>query len=122
MAKSHTHSRPAPDLVEAGIPATDEAPPGLDIDAVGGEAAPLDLPQGVEEWGTTAAEEAMGESLAQRVVRQEADATRSYDLHELEEALGNEDALSAEEAALRVVDEAPGRSSSPDAGYLTDGE
>ncbi|HEX2701478.1 MAG TPA: hypothetical protein VHM89_14860 [Acidimicrobiales bacterium] len=119
-AHSHGSSRPAPDLVEDGIPATSEAPPGLDVDAVEGEAAPLDHPQGVDQWGTTAAEELLGEPFELRVAHEQPDTIGAFDDIEIEEALGNEDSLSAEESALRVVDEPPGMSYAPDPGYLSD--
>ncbi|MGI8686807.1 MAG: hypothetical protein ACR2MO_17235 [Acidimicrobiales bacterium] len=122
-AHPHGSTRPAPDLVEDGIPATSEAPPGLDVDSVEGEPAPLDHPQGVEEWGITAAEEALGESLELRVSRELPDglgADDDIDEFEIGKALGNEDSLSAEESALRIVDEPPGLSYSPHSGYLSD--
>jgi len=128
MADHHAHphgpSRPAPDLVEDGIPATSEAPPGLDVDMEEGEPAPLDHPQGVEEWGITAAEEARGEPLSLRVTREEPEvyAAGGADDDELEEALGTRDSLSAEESALRIVDEPPGLSYAPNSGYLPDDE
>lgn len=120
MAHHPPTARPAPDLVEDGVPATSEAPPGLDVDATEGEPAPLDHPQGVEEWGTTAAEEAAGESLAMRVAREDPDGTVPADDWELEEELGLEDDLSAEEGALRLVDEPPGMSYAPDPGYVSE--
>lgn len=121
MADHHPSSRPAPDLIDDGIPATTDAPPGLDVDAVEGEAVPLEHPQGVEEWGTTAAEEAMGEPFELRVLREEPDIlTGEVDDGEIDEVLGTQDSLSAEESALRVVDEPPGMSYAPDPGYLTD--
>ena len=120
MAHDTDDLRPAPDLVEDGIPATVDDPPHLDTDAVEGEPAPLDFAQGVEEWGTTAAEERMGEPLALRVRREEEDFLPSDDGDE--EATGVAGALSAEEAALRVEVEPEelGMSFAPDPGYLSD--
>lgn len=121
MADHHASSRPAPDLIEDGIPATTDAPPGLDVDAVEGEPVPLDHSQGAEEWGITAAEEAMGEPFELRVLREEPDIMAGdVEDAEIEDVLGSQDSLSAEESALRVVDEPPGMSYAPDPGYLSD--
>lgn len=120
--RPQTHIRPAPDLVEDGIPAISETPPSFDIDSMEGEPAPLDRPQAVDEWGTTAAEQAFGEPLELRVLREEPDVLgTTYDEHDLAEEWGNEDTLSSEEAAMQIVDEPPGMSYAPDPGYLADG-
>ena len=120
MAHDTDDLRPAPDLVEDGIPATVDDPPHLSTEAVEGEPAPLDFPQGVEEWGTTALEERMGEPLALRVRREEPDVVPGDE--EDRTGTGVADALSAEEAALRVEDEPEelGMSFAPDPGYLSD--
>lgn len=120
MSTERHDLRPAPDLVEDGIPATVDDPPHLSTEAVEGEPAPLDFPQGVDDWGTTTAEERMGESVRMRAAREEPDL-----LDELEaEGAGSgiAGALSAEEAALRVEDEpeALGMSFAPHPGYVDD--
>lgn len=121
MPRDRSDLRPAPDLVEDGVPATSDDPPHLPMDAYEGEPPPLDVPQGVDEWGTTTAEERLGESVRVRAAREEPDV-----LDELEgdEAAGTgiAGALSAEEAALHVDDEpeALGMSFAPDPGYLRD--
>ena len=118
MSYDRDDLRPAPDLVEDGIPATVDDPPHLSTDAVEGEPAPLEHPQGVEEWGTTAAEERMGEPFALRVAREEPELLGGDD----DGVTGVADALSAEEAALHVEDEPEelGMSFAPDPGYLSD--
>lgn len=124
MSSDRQDLRPAPDLLEDGIPATVDDPPHLSTEAVEGEPAPLDVAQGVDEWGTTAAEERLGESVRLRDARQEPDVLDALDeLEEDEDAgTGIAGALSAEEAALHVEDEpeALGMSFAPDPGYLSD--
>ena len=123
MAQDRDDLRPAPDLVEDGVPATVDNPPHLATDAVEGEPAPLDFPQGVDDWGTTASEERQGEPLAVRVAREEPDVLDLLDDEEDPDgSTGVAGALSAEEAALRVVDEPEelGMSFTPDPGYVTD--
>lgn len=121
MSTERQDLRPAPDLVEDGIPATVDDPPHLSTEAVEGEPAPLDFPQGVEEWGTTKAEERMGESVRMRAAREEPDLLDELEADE-EAGTGIAGALSAEEAALHVEDEpeALGMSFAPDPGYLDD--
>ena len=121
MADRPSTSRPAPDLVEDGVPATTDAPPGLDVDATEGEPAPLDHPQGVDAWGVTAAEQATDEPLRVRTAHEQPDVPTVGDDGEGGEALGLEN-QAAEEAALRVADDAPGGSWAPDPGYVSDGE
>jgi hypothetical protein len=120
MSTERHDLRPAPDLVEDGIPATVDDPPHLSTEAVEGEPAPLDVPQGVDEWGTTNAEERMGESVRMRAAREEPDVLDRLEADE--EGTGIAGALSAEEAALHVEDEpeALGMSFAPDPGYLDD--
>lgn len=66
-------------------------------DAQEGLAAPLDRPQGVEEWGTTASEEAAGEPLDLRLSREEPEVLDRVD--------APADGLTAEESAMHVVPE-----------------
>lgn len=126
MSTERHDLRPAPDLVEDGIPATVDDPPHLSTEAVEGEPAPLDFPQGVDEWGTTKAEERMGESVRMRAAREDPDVVGvPGELDAGEEAGGRVlGALSAEEAALHVEDEpeALGISFAPDPGYGDDAE
>ena len=126
MSTERHDLRPAPDLVEDGIPATVDDPPHLSTEAVEGEPAPLDFPQGVDEWGTTKAEERMGESVRMRAAREEPDVEGELDELEADEEAGARvvGALSAEEAALHVEDEpeALGISFAPDPGYVDDAE
>ena len=107
-------TRPVADEIEPGVPATSEMPEGVPFGAEDEEEpVPLDVPQGVDEWGTTAREEAMGESLAQRVRREEPD------FGEGGGGRGTDDAaLAPEEAALRVEEEPAGLNYDPDPGYL----
>lgn len=124
MSTERHDLRPAPDLVEDGIPATVDDPPHLSTEAVEGEPAPLDFPQGVDEWGTTKAEERMGESVRMRAAREEPDVVDVPDELDAGEEAGGRvlGALSAEEAALHVEDEpeALGMSFAPDPGYVDD--
>lgn len=116
------------ELDEEGIPDLQDT---VTSDENEGMLPPRDNPQGVEEFGTTAAEESRGETLAQRVAREEPDfgqqGAPSGDLGEEmgrivepgaesgafdDEAasigsLVTDDAggLTAEEAAMHVVDE-----------------
>lgn len=134
--------RPAPDEIEPGVPATTEAvaaevPPGWEADE---QVPPGDEPVGVEEWGTTAREELVGEPLEVRRRREVPDrAERPPDdgvrLYEpgAEEALYDEepdavgdvdlardDTLSAEEAAVRIDENPPGLTDDPSPGYITE--
>ena len=139
MARDNDPTRPAPDIIEDGIPATTEMPPGV---PAGWEAEeepqPLDFPQGAESWGTTAEEELKGESLALRVLREEPDVDegRSQDgvrvlepgaegglMDDEADAVGEldvepQDTLSPEEAAMRVEDEPAGLTYDAGPGYL----
>ena len=121
MSHDRHDLRPAPDLVEDGIPATVDDPPHLSTEAVEGEPAPLDVAQGVDEWGTTSAEERLGESVRLRAAREEPDVLDELEADE-EGGTGIAGALSAEEAALHVEDgpEELGLSFAPDPGYVTD--
>lgn len=142
MASDSESTRPAPDLIEDGVPATTEAPAGVpegwEADE---EPPPLDFRQGAESWGTTAQEEQQREPLDLRVLREEPDiAQPAADegirvleagaegglmddepdaVGELDPELG--DTSSPEESALRVQDEPAGLTYDRSPGYL-DGE
>lgn len=120
MSRDRSDLRPAPDLVEDGIPATVDDPPHLPTDDVEGEPAPLDVPQAVDEWGTTASEERLRESVRMRAARQEPEVLDRPGSEE--EGTGIAGALSAEEAALHVDDHPDelGISFAPDPGYVDD--
>ncbi len=135
--------RPAPELSEDGIPAIEEVPADVLLtgDPMEGELPPLDRPQAVTDWGTTAAEQLASEPLDVRVAREEPEdemaevyADRQFLEPGADGGLGDEEAdmlgevdagfgdtLSAEEAAMRVVDEPPGMNYDPDPGYLDHG-
>ena len=116
-------------LEEEGIPELEEQPPGkvLSGETPEGIVPPRDYPLGAEEYGTTAAEELIGESIAVRAAREElplsAERPLNDDGHGLVGRLVQPDggmvdvddtadefgydvadgvALSAEEAAIRV--------------------
>ncbi|MDQ2826409.1 MAG: hypothetical protein M3Y04_05555 [Actinomycetota bacterium] len=143
--------RPAPEITEAGVPAIEEIPEDVlrTGDPLDGELPPLDRPQGVTGWGTTASEQLRDEPLAVRLRREvpevgpddidtddaDLDDTVIEDRQFLEPGgesglsddeadlvgeadAGLEDTLSAEEAAMRVVDEPGGMNYDPDPGYL----
>lgn len=127
--------------IEPGVPATAESAPhapypGWDTDE---QAAPRDEPQAVDEWGTTAREQQLGEPLAVRARREVPENDRElgdeggrlYEpgtddgLYDGEpDAIGDldtetDDSLSAEEAAVRVVDgDPPGLTYDAPPGYL----
>lgn len=144
MVDPENLSRPAPELIEDGVPATVEIPESqlLSDDQLEGELPPLDRPQAVLGWGTTAAEQLGAEPLDIRVAREEPEVDaiddddytdrqivepgadggleddESDNVGELDARL--EDSLSAEEAAVRVVDEPVGMNYDPDPGYVED--
>ena len=116
----------AKDLDEEGIPDL-ETPVNEDE----GMIPPRDHPQGVEEFGITAAEQRTGEPIADRVLREEPDFDESTVGQAADEAIGGrllepgsedvdvldeekdsiatlvtdgEDGLSAEEAAMHITD------------------
>jgi hypothetical protein len=122
MPHEHNQARPTPDEIEDGIPATSEAPPHLDSETVEEEAPPLDRPMGVEDWGTTTAEELRGEPLDLRRRREVPDylAGDILDPEGEDELSAIEATLGAEHAALRIEEEPPGLSYAPDPGYLSD--
>lgn len=143
---SHS-TRPAADEVEPGIPATSEMPrnipPGSEDEE---EPAPLDVPQGVEEWGTTPGEELVGEPFEMRVRREEPDqlagGAEGLSLYEpgTDEAvddgegfdaepdaigalnLESDVTLSPEEQAMRIDDEPAGLNYDPTPGYIDETE
>ncbi len=142
-------SRPARDEVEPGIPATTEMPRGIPPGSEDEEEpAPLDIPQGVEDWGTTPREELIGEPFELRVRREEPDRLTSDveqpgvslyepgtdgDVEEQEGLDVEPDAIadlnleddvttSPEERAMRIEDEPAGLNYDPSPGYLDDSE
>ena len=119
--------RPAGDVVEDGVPATEEVRDELlrTDDAAVGDMPMPDRPLGAQEWGTTEFEERTGEPLDVRLAREAPDVgpfnadegTRvsepgaDADYSDLEaDAVGDPDishydTVSAEEAAMHIVDE-----------------
>jgi hypothetical protein len=137
--------RPAPEVTTDGVPAVEEIPEDVLLtgDPVEGDMPPLDRPQAVKDWGTTASEQLGQEPLDVRVAREipdvgaeENDYTDRQFLEPGADAgltddepdsvgeadAGLEDTLSAEEAAMQVVDEPPGMNYDPDPGYVDDVE
>jgi hypothetical protein len=64
---------PGADLDEAGIPADDRTAMGSEVPDPEVPAAPTDVPVGSDAHGTTAREQATGESLDQKLDREEPD-------------------------------------------------
>ena len=140
MSDRQNLPRPAPELSEDGVPAIEEIPADVLLtgDPLEGEMPPLDRPQAVKDWGTTASEQLGSEPLDVRLAREEPDvvlgdgyADRQFLEPGDDGGLGDdepdsvgeidagfEDTLSAEEAAMRVVDEPPGMNYDPDPGYV----
>ena len=132
------------ELEDIGVPTLEGAPPGReDNDLEEGIVPPRDYSQGVEEFGTTAAEERQDEPLAARVAREEPDVAAieavelgggqrvmapdwgSLDDEEGEligTAAPDAGVLSGEEAAMHVVGEdgAPGVSWDESPEYVGD--
>jgi len=132
--------RPAPELSGHGIPAIEDIP--ADVlstgDPLDGELPPLDRPSAVTDWGTTVSEQLASEPLDVRLAREEPDfgsTEESTDRQFIEPGAegvllddesdllgefgaGLGDSLSAEEAAMRIVDEPPGMNYDPDPGYI----
>ncbi|HEX2043099.1 MAG TPA: hypothetical protein VHF24_10740 [Acidimicrobiales bacterium] len=119
-------------LEEEGIPELEDQPVGkvLSGETPEGVVPPRDYPLGAEEFGTTAAEDAMGESLAQRVAREVPDRPVGEGLDDEDEALAGRlvqpdlgvvdvAGLSAEEEAMHVEGE-PGGLGGGWPGYLQD--
>ncbi|HEV2759758.1 MAG TPA: hypothetical protein VGV86_09350 [Acidimicrobiales bacterium] len=140
MSDRQNLPRPAPEVTEDGIPAIVEIPEEVLLtgDPLEGELPPLDRPQAVTDWGTTASEQLASEPLEVRLAREEPDVGMAEvyaDRQFLEpgaegglmddeaDVLGEADAgladtLSAEESAMRIVDEPPGMNYDPDPGYI----
>ncbi len=140
MADEDPLPRPAPDITEAGIPAIDEVPEEMirTGDTMEGELPPLEHPQGVEEYGITAAEQQRPESVADRAAREQPEVPEPADAGTSpltppgsaagmldpdadllgEEGAQVEDALAPEEAALRVTEDLPGGTDDASPGYL----
>jgi hypothetical protein len=140
MSDRHDLPRPAPEVTEDGIPSIEEIPEDVLLtgDPLEGELPPLDRPQAVKDWGTTASEQLASEPLDVRVAREVPDvgvadvyADRQFLEPGADAGLGDDEAdsvgeaemglhdtLSAEEAAMRVVDEPPGMNYDPDPGYV----
>jgi hypothetical protein len=92
--------RPAGDVVDDGVPATEEV---RDEVLRTGDAGVADMPMpdrplGADQWGITEMEERMGESLDRRLAREVPDAPPGADA-------GRYDTMSAEEAAMHIVEE-----------------
>jgi hypothetical protein len=144
MSDRQNLARPAPDVTEDGIPSIDEIPEDVLMtgDPLEGELPPLDRPQAVKDWGTTASEQLASEPMEVRLAREvpDVEAADAYlDRQILEPGadgglgddepdslgevdMGLEDTLSAEEAAVRVVDEPAGLNYDPDPGYVDDAQ
>ncbi len=140
MSDRQNLPRPAPEVTEDGIPSIEEIPENVLLtgDPLEGELPPLDRPQAVSEWGTTASEQLASEPMEVRLAREEPDvqmaelyADRQFlepgadgglmddEADVLGEAdAGLQDTLSAEEAAMQIVDEPPGMNYDPDPGYV----
>ena len=140
MSDRQNLPRPAPEVVEDGIPAIDEIPEDVLLtgDPLEGELPPLDRPQAVETWGTTASEQLASEPLDVRLAREVPD-FETADVYAYRQFLepgaeggladdeadvlgeanaGLEDTISPEESAMRIVDEPPGMNYDPDPGYI----
>lgn len=140
MSDRQNLPRPAPEVTEDGIPAIAEIPEDVLLtgDPLEGEMPPLDRPQAVDDWGTTASEQLASEPMEVRLAREvpDVEAGDAYlDRQFLEPGangglgddeadflgevdMGLEDTLSAQEAAMQVVDEPPGMNYDPDPGYV----
>jgi len=122
MSEPIQSPRPVPDEVEAGVPAAEDIPEGVlrTGDPVEGDMPPLDDPQGVEDWGVTAAEHQGDEPLSVRAQREEPDVLDELGDDADGGGSGRVDTLAAEEAAMRVEDEPAGMNYDPDPGYLSE--
>jgi hypothetical protein len=140
MSDRQNLPRPAPEVTEDGIPSIEEIPENVLLtgDPLEGELPPLDRPQAAKDWGTTASEQLASEPLEVRLAREvpDVEAGDAYlDRQILEPGadgglgdvepdtvaeadVGLEDTLSAEEAAMQIVDEPPGMNYDPDPGYV----
>jgi hypothetical protein len=74
-------SEPADPYEENGLPATDDVLPGKQIagDTQDFMVVPADEPEAVDDWGTTALEEALGEPHDLRLSREEPDVLTMVD-------------------------------------------
>lgn len=119
MATPDNAPRPSPDMVEPGIPATEEvSAEALTTGDPGEGSMPMpDRPMGVTAWGTTPAEEERGEPVADRVRHEVPDTPRTpdeplrqlvqdddRDVYAAEDAV-IEDTLTSEEAAVHATPE-----------------
>lgn len=140
MANEEQSPRPAPDIIEPGVPAVDEVPEEMlrTGEMPEGEVPPLEHPQGVEEYGTVAAEERRPETLEDRLAREEPDVTAPAGagvgpvvepdtaggvLDPDTDVVGDEDTmvddtLAPEEAALRQTEDLPGATYDATPGYI----
>ncbi|MCU1461294.1 MAG: hypothetical protein JWO37_1369 [Acidimicrobiales bacterium] len=145
MADDERPTRPSPDTVDDGVPATEEVPAGLletGDDGVG-EVPPAETPLASTAYGVTASEQLRGETLDDRLREEEPDEWRigrgvrhtprqlyepgaeegffddEPELIADEDAL-LEDTLSAEEAAMRITRRPGGINNDPDPGYIED--
>jgi hypothetical protein len=140
MSDRQNLPRPAPEVTEDGIPSIEEIPEEVLMtgDPLEGELPPLDRPQAVKDWGTTASEQLASEPMEVRLAREVpdvegGDAYLDRQILEpgadgglgddepdsiAEAGMGLEDTLSAEEAAMQIVDEPPGMNYDPDPGYV----
>lgn len=109
--------RPAGDEVTTGVPATQDIPPAEfrtgEWGAAEDESPMPDEPMGVDEYGTTVAEERVPESFEDRSMRLEP---------EFGDGDGADDDIPAEEAAMHVVDDdlAPGLTYDASPDYVGD--
>lgn len=140
MANEEQSPRPAPDIIEPGVPAVDEVPEEMlrTGEMPEGEVPPLEHPQGVEEYGTVAAEERRPETLQDRLGREEPDVvpaagagvgpvvapdTAGGVLDPDTDVVADEDTMiddtvAPEEAALRQTDDLPGATYDATPGYI----
>ena len=131
--------RPAPDLADDGVPATEEVRDEVlrtGDSGVGDVPAP-DRPWGTDEWGTTDFEQREGEPLGGRLRRENPDREpgpagggrvsepgADEDFADVEaDAVGEldpdqGDSLSPEEAAMSIRDDLPGGTDDAGPGYL----
>jgi hypothetical protein len=142
IPSSEVLPRPAPDVLDDGVPATEEVPEELlptgEI-SEGPVAPPLDRPLAADDWGTTEREEREGEPLDLRLAREEPDGPDTVDevvrplyqpgaeywIDDEPAEVGEldatwEDTPSAEELAVHIVEEPPGITDDDSPGYLED--
>ena len=138
MEERHA-GRPAPDLADDGVPATEEVRDEVlrTGDAGVGDVPAPDRPWGAGEWGTTDLEQQAGEPMDGRLRREIPDrepgaagggrfsepGMEDSSFDDEPDAVGEldpsqADLLSPEEAAMSIRDHAPGGTDDPDPGYL----